>query len=248
MNFLKKITILSVLLFLLCNCSSQKTDPRKKFLQNAFLLALIYEATKDYSNCRTYSGKPNNLFASNLYKDSFEQDTNFYTNIILGDSSMDLSSRIDGFLSNSSKSFAVSGNTLCDMKEQLTSIQTPSPSWVIIGTLGGNDVLRKYSTSNVIHSGNKLIEDIKTKYPSASIAGIAIHPTRISYANQNKIPIHTALQPLLDCYLQPDSFFTYDTDGLPKEENFFTDDPIHYNSTIAWQIKNSLQTTCGIEL
>ena len=161
---------------------------------------------------------------------------------------MDFSTRLEGYLSTTSKSFAVSGNTLCDMKEQLSSVQTPNPSWVIVATLGGNDILRRYATSNVIHSGNKLIEDIKTKYPSASIAGIAVHPTRVNYANQNRTAVHTALQPLLDCYIEPDSLFTYDTDGLPKEENFFADDPIHYNSTIAFKIKDALQTTCGINL
>ncbi len=246
---MKKFILLIFTLFFAFSCAKEKTSLQEKLIKDALVVLIISETSKTLSNsCRDYSGKANKLYYTDYYEGKFKSDTTKYTNIIIGDSSMDYSARLSGYLSLSSQSVAVAGNTLCDMQEQLPVINSTSPTWIVIGTLGGNDVLKKIDNTNIIKTGKSLYSNIRAKFPSIKLAGIGIHPTRVDYANSNRTIVNDALKLDLDCYINPDEFFTIETDGKASTGDLLENDEIHYNTTVAFKIKSKMASQCNINL
>lgn len=243
---MKKATYILIFVFTFSCAKQEKKLISDELVRNILVLIILNDALSD--SCRDYSGGTNELFYTDYYEGSFKADTNEYTNIVIGNSSMDYSTRLTDYLSSDSQSVAVAGNTLCDMQEQLPAINSTSPDWVVIGTLGGNDVLKKISNGNIAKSGKALFSAIRLKFPSTKIAGIGIHPTRVDYANTNRTVVNDALKPELDCYINPDEFFTIEDDGKASTSNLLENDTIHYNSTVSYQIKDKLESQCGITL
>src|SRR5262245_25167143 len=126
--------ILLLILMLLFACQTKPKDGR----ETAYLLSALAIVNYQNSNCRAWSGNPNQLYFDTSYSGKFIADTKQYTTIVIGDSTMDFSTRLSGYLSSTSQTVAVAGNTLCDMSEQLPSINTLNPSYILIATTGGN--------------------------------------------------------------------------------------------------------------
>ena len=245
--YMKKCVL--ILLIFILSCAKEKTSFKDRLIKDALIVIIVFEVSKTLSNsCRDYSGKANQLYYTDYYEGKFKADKTQYANIITGDSSMDYSTRLDGYITISSQSVAVAGNTLCDMQEQLPAINSTSPTWVIIGTLGGNDVLKKIDNANIIKTGKALFSNIRAKFPSTQIAGVGIHPTRVDYANSNRAIVNDSLKSELDCYINPDEFFTIEADGKASTSDLLENDEIHYNSTVAFQIKSKLASQCNINL
>jgi hypothetical protein len=152
---------------------------------------------------------------------------------------MDISGNVTGFILGNTQNRAVSGNTLCDMYEQSSSLSF-TPKTIVIASLGGNDLLRHINNDNIITTGKDLVTDLRRRYPSVFLIGIGVHPTKVDYANQNRSSINTALQPLLNCYVDPDPSFT-------SGDSDYTDS-IHYSAQVSLRIREAIATNCGVQL
>ena len=226
-----KMIIILILVALGCQ---EKPDNRKRDLT---LLALFASRNvPTIQNCRAYSGNGNSLYPNYLVT---QQDNKTYTTVILGDSTMDLSGQVQGFLSTGTQNRAVSGNTLCDMLEQSYDIRY-KPDRIVVASLGGNDLLRHVSNANIIQTGKDLVSRLRQVYPSALIYGVGVHQTKVDYANANRGITNAALQPLFDCYLNPDPYFT-----SPSSDYV---DSIHYSSTVSMKIRQGLIDNCKVTL
>jgi hypothetical protein len=236
------------ILFLLFSCSNpDKEEQRnKKFA----LLALLYsQRPMPITDCRSWSGEQNQLYYSEQYSLKFANDYTQYKTIIIGDSTMDISTRFAGYLSGTSQSVAVSGNTLCDMREQLGVINTKNPEFILISSAGGNDLAKKTPPDKTIKSGELLLDSIKAKFPSAKITFVGVHPTFLDYANRNRGDTNKSIESMTaqreGCYINPDSAFTIDASGYPSQSEML--DSIHYNQTTAFKIRSKI-ISCGVPL
>lgn len=216
------------------NC---RTTPRK--------LIHIPNAPLDSEVCRKNYGERNFLYPTTQYAGLFMMDRNPYNTIILGDSTMDIAKRYSEFYSVNTGFFAVSGNTLCDMLEQIPSIFTPKPEYVLISTGGGNDAIRKIPEKLIIETGKQLILKLRNKYPKAKILLIGIHPTKLTYVNMVRNTINEALAAEVDCYINPDEYFEVSGSGEPAPNELI--DSIHYTREKTMELKSGIQK-CGAKL
>ena len=249
---MKKLILCLVFLTLFSSCShggnTQNTEKRNKTLL-AFLVYTQYNYKP--ATCRNYSGEANALFFDSQYSGKFTSDLTQYKTIVIGDSTMDISTRQNGYLSSTSESVAVSGNTLCDMTEQYTlSIKTLSPDYIMVASGGGNDLLRKIPNSNIVTTGQQLVDSLIKSYPNLKkLVWVGVHPTRVDYAQSNRGIVNSQMRDYVNskggCYVNPDTSFTIDAQGYPATSEMI--DSIHYNSTPAFKIRTSA-IGCGITL
>ena len=235
-------------------------DPEVKKQQQIELISLILyaSATKENgaiierSECRAYSGSANPLYPTSAYFTKFFTDQTDYEVVIRGDSTMDISSQYDWFLSPASQSVAVSGNTLCDMIEQVPAIKTVNPSAVIISTAGGNDLMHGIDLDLVIQSGKLLIDQTRSKFPFSKIVMVGIHPTFVTFGNENKAYTNSAIRDYLlntypdTCWIDPLPIFGK-AEGEPPDASQMLDS-IHYNETISGLVKDSILSLCGVQI
>ena len=225
---------LILILILIIGCQAEnKKDNRERDLA---IIAIATNRVIPIQTCRAYSGNGNSLYPNYLVN---FQDGKSYTTMILGDSTMDLSGQVQGFLSTGTQNRAVSGNTLCDMLEQSYDVSY-KPDRIVVASLGGNDLLRRVSNANIIQTGKDLVTRLRQVYPSALVYGIGVHQTKVDYANTNRVVTNAALQPLFDCYLNPDPYFTSPSTDLI--------DSIHYSAAVSMKIRQGLIDTCSVTL
>lgn len=226
------------------------TAEKPKLSRNTVLALGAVSALNSYnSDCRNYSGKTNPLYTLPDYRQKFLQyRTASYKNLVIGDSTMDISSRYSGFLSSNSVSLAVSGNTLCDMAEQYEDILPLTDSF-FISTGGGNDLLKKISLDRIENSANRLFSILKKKAGGkGAVAGI--HPTRIDDANRDRVELNRRIQKLAEsysiCFISAENLIRLDPDGKASQEDML--DSIHYNENISFAVKSRLSSVCGLTL
>lgn len=248
--------------FLIVNCQPKETQQHKQqeFLKQYVELLVLQQFLAnppqfEASACTNYM-QPLNV-AYPFSWPALHADTNQYTTVIIGDSTMAISSVYPGFLGTGTQSVAVAGNTLCDMITQLPAINTTAPSVIIVATTGGNDLLRQnVSDSQIINTGTLIIQRLHQKYPNAKLVMIAIHPTQVAYANAHKAAINTGIDTALQneypvssrCFYNPLPLF-----GVAEGQASHTSDmanngadSIHYNQAMSFNIKSAVQTNCGI--
>lgn len=254
---MKKAIILFLLTLALC---APKEDKKKELakdllmlnlLQNAYILQTAYEN----SECVSYSGPLNPLYLTSSYYFNFKADQKQYQNIIIGDSTMDISIRYSGFIDpNITQAVPISGNKLCDMITQLPAINTTNPTNIIVSTTGGNDVLEGIQNGSVVYTGELLIKRLKEKYPNSKLIMVAIHPTQSTYANANKGYVNSNINAKLNsyypvnkrCFVDPLVLFGVAEGAASNTSDMITNDGIHYNQAMSFQIKNKIQTDCGV--
>lgn len=244
---MKSILILLILLTLYCNTDERK----KKEEENLKLLGLVIATNMNYQSqsCRSYYGESNYLFPHSQYYPTFSAKKTGFTNSIIGDSTMDISSSYTGWLSSTSVSYAVSGNTMCDMLEQFNTLN-PSVNNAIIATNGGNDLLRKVPIDRIDLTGKELINTINTK-KIGKLAVIGIHPTRVDYANNNRNDLNNRIKTYTEsiggCYVGGlDDLIPLDSEGRASQSYML--DSIHYNESVSNGVKSKLNSICGISL
>ncbi|EPG75068.1 hypothetical protein LEP1GSC058_0056 [Leptospira fainei serovar Hurstbridge str. BUT 6] len=186
------------------------------------------------------------------YYPRISSDTRDYANIIGIDSTMDISRQYNGFLNpNQSLSVAIIGNTACDAITQLGAIKTPNPQNFIISTADANGILHGINNDYIVFTVKRLISKIRDRWPTIRIAVIGVHPTRNAAINTHKgytnSQIAAYVQTLNNaCYYDPMPLF-----GVGPGESAPTSlmlDTVHYNAAISFQIKDILQTVCGISI
>ncbi len=187
------------------------------------------------------------------YWPTYSTVTQQYKNIVIGDSTMDISKSTAGWYDPTiTYVYSVSGNRFCDMTRQwIPQSRQTNVQVVIIGTAGGNDLLQNENLTEIVNNGKILINKVRSQWPSAKIVMIAIHPTQVSSANTNKPTTNNAIQTYLNgmsntCFYDPWPLFTGVTNNTMAAQSSDMLDSIHYNSSMALKIKTALNTNCGI--
>lgn len=264
--------IRSFLLFLLaiglihCQNPSNKNKDRDRLIQAGLILYLIQEsrsAPLDDSECSNWSSV--NRAFERRYK-QFLNDKGQYQNLILGDSTMDISGRYVGFFNPSiTQNLAVGGNSLCDIIRQFSVIQSQNPQNILVSTVGGIDLLQGIPLEKRGRSLELLIEKIQNRFPNANISMVAVHPTQIPSVNQERGIHNNFLKnkafallggPPKICWLDPLPLFGDGTlspsDPAPDQNMIVlpdgTIDPVHYNKDMSFAIKEKLELDCNLFL
>jgi hypothetical protein len=150
---MKRILILLIFVQIFINCShSNKAKERERdILLGLFLTqnTSIYEQ----ADCQLYYSL-NPAYHAGGYAQRFISDHNQYENIIVGDSTIDISHKFSGYFdSNKTQINATSGDTLCDYRSRIgKSINTSKPKSIITSTLGGNDLLGGISNERIVET------------------------------------------------------------------------------------------------
>lgn len=232
-----------ILILLLLSCAKEEKKHHERLL-NDLMIVKLYQRIKPMS-CRESYGQPNTLINFSEYYTKFI-NTNTYTNLVLGDSTMDISTRYEGFLSSHSYSLAISGNTACDVLEQLAIVNVKTEN-VMYSTNDGNGGLRNIDVNTIRKTNNDVINAIKVKFNPKVIVVILLHPTMLSNFASKRIEINNNF--VIDnpdvCSILPDTLFTL-VNGLATEKDML--DSIHYNRDISFGIKQLVKDKCNIDL
>ena len=203
----------------------------------------------EWNECRTWSGERNFIYNAG-YQAAYATDFNFYLAWIRGNSTMDLTRQYPGWSASSTANRSVSGNTLCDMIEQVVSTPLGAVEFILIATTGGNDILRGIPNDRVIDSGGIIIRQTRALHPSALIGAISVHPTLVASANANKGAVNSGIKAHLDadgngCWIDTLPVFGK-SEGEPADvSQMYPNDRIHYNESMAWAIREAINTACG---
>lgn len=227
---------------------------QERIRQTADWLNVLYWGSFDQPACLQYMGPVNAIFFGASYGPYYASVYQNHQTIILGDSTMDISSRYSGWLDPAkTMSYAASGNTSCDMSAEMRAIQgTVSPTSVLIAMNGGNDIAGQRATiAQSIQSNKDLIDKVHARWPWARIVVVGIHPTEVTYANQNKATVNSAVQAYLatipnTCYYNPLPLFGV-AEGQAAPTGLMLD-AIHYNQSVSFALKSALFTNCGLAL
>ena len=237
-----KIFLLSILL--LFSCSQKKKPYYEKLIQDYMIMNVYMKIQPE--TCRNSYGQPNLLLNYNEYYEKiFNRNT--YNTLIFGDSTMDISVRYVGFLSSTSFSYAIGGNTACDVLEQLDIVNAKT-SYVVYSTNDGNGGLRSIDNHTIRVTNNQVIAKIKARLNPTKIVVILLHPTRLlKFDDNRKIINDNFINDNQDvCNILPDELFTIENDGRASMDNMI--DSIHYNKDISFGIKRLIKEKCGVEL
>lgn len=239
---MKFLVLYGSIILILLSCAKDKKHHER--LLNDLMIVELYQRIKPMS-CRDSYGQPNTLLNFSEYYTKFT-NTNTYTNIILGDSTMDISTRYEGFLSSHSYSLAIGGNTACDVLEQLAIVNVKTEN-VMYSTNDGNGGLRSIDINTIRKTNNDVINTIRTKFNPKVIVVILLHPTMLSNFEEKRITINNNF--IIDntgvCYILPDNLFTL-VNGIATEKDML--DSIHYNKDVSFKIKELVKEKCNIEL
>jgi hypothetical protein len=232
------LNLLNIFPFLLLSLILNHCSSIKKKTKPFFNAPYQFESCSDFYSPRNYN------YPTTKYAGTFLFDTKQYKTIIIGDSTMDFIRKIEDYHSESTQNVAVAGNTLCDMIEQLPSINTYYPEAIVISTGGGNDAIRKISNKMIVQTGKELIKHLRKKFPKTKIVLAGIHPTSLDYVNSNRKEINQELKTSVDCYVDPDPIFNIDKNGFPERGALI--DEIHYSIEKSLSIKKEFEK-CGVK-
>ncbi len=234
----KVILILTILGLLFSGCNNDnKKDEQKK--QQAIIAGW-------FLGCQFSSSNP--LFTDPYYG-RYISDQRQYRILILGNSTEDIAcNSFEGYRGPETGCFPVSGNKLPDMETQLCVLNTINPEWIIVGTMGGNDLLGQIDDTEIIKRGKSLIDSIDRKYPNAGKVFIKVHPTRVDYANQHRDKTNSEISSYAISkgwkVTDPDSCFQVDSEGRALQSYLL--DAIHPNSSTSFCIKNKIKIEHGV--
>lgn len=189
------------------------------------------------------------------------QDWNSYKTLIIGDSTMDFSHRIDGWIDRSKvQVIAVSGNTCCQMLMQrpIADATQVKDRWVnrqetietvVISSMCGNDLLQHGKVDVAKENGWDLLTEVARVFPGRRIVWAGVHPTRVDYGNQTKGEVNNYLKthPDLDCYVDPLPIFGKTEGQAADEDQMIPGDAVHYGVDMANGIRNAMEA-CGAEM
>lgn len=247
----KLILVVTMLLCLVtCNKNPPPIEGAKKTIRDfAFNLANI--SAKDSKHCRSYTSPAygNILWYSDTYKYKIEADFTQYKGIIMGDSTMDIASRYVGYINPSvNQSVAVSGNTLCDVIEQGNAVRTVNPEFVIVGSLGGNDLLQGVPGKLIVQTAKEMVDLFGIRFPATRKVGILIHPSNNIIGNEYKSYVNDRVKQYSEdrgwCIIDPADLMTLGIDGKPRPDQMI--DNIHYSYSVTLSIKAEIANKCGI--
>ncbi|NCN11244.1 MAG: hypothetical protein GW938_15510 [Leptospira sp.] len=241
---MKRILFLFITLLFFTFCSNQDNSKKRErdLLLGLFLAqnASVYEQ----ADCQLFYTL-NPVYVSGGYAERFISDRNQYLNIIVGDSTIDISHKFEGYFNpNLTQINAVSGDTLCDYRSRIgKSINTSNPSIIITSTIGGNDLLRSIPNERIVETFRDYNSNLQTRFPSTKRIYIEVHPTFVDKANLNRKIISAQMRALSQdaCWVDPDPCFS---SPLLQSEML---DSIHYAKAPALCIKNLVKTNCGGE-
>ena len=261
-----------------CNYTIQKDEPGTIELSRVEVLTVLCMAggicipSLDSSvpielhECATYSAPFNTAYN---YRKDIWTDTAQYQNIIIGDSTMDYSVNFEKMLNDQwlkenygipdgyefynetvTQSVAVAGNTLCDMIMQMGAIHSQNPANIIVSTAGGNDVGHQTPNAKVIETGQAFIDKVRSRFPSAKLTMVGLHPTLIDYGNQNKATTNSGIRDYLlsltnTCWVDPLSLFGVAEGAAANTADLI--DSVHYRPSISLAVKAKIQSDCGVE-
>lgn len=273
-NFLRYIRLATVLVIIIqpiWNCHVNSGNYSRRNKDDLLIpLALIYLIENQHGNppleaseCTAWSGT--NRGFNSRYTD-FRNDTKQYENIILGDSTMDISGRYEGFLDpKKTQNLAVGGNNLCDMNRQMFVIQTENPSHILISTAGGNELIQDISLENRVRSLELLLQKVSERYPNTFVSLVGVHPTRIPELNIQRPEHNTAMKNAFEnfsgninspCWVNPLPLFgdgsLGENDPAPASDMIILPggniDPVHYNQSISFALKSLLEDECNLSI
>lgn len=227
--------------------SGTNSDERTKLEYLQLLLnAASAPGSLQPAYCITYSMPLNWLYFLPAYYYTSHADLKQYQTVIIGDSSMDYSSRYPGFMGVNTQSVAVQGNKVCDMVTQLPAINTVYPQNVVVSTMGGNDIFD--GVPNIEESHRELFNALKERFPSARIIAIGIPPSKDAGMNSRRSAVNNSAIAVLQQVYQPSQFCYVDPEqvlGNPPNPYAFLDD-VHYSPVGAFAIKTLVQDVCGL--
>lgn len=247
---MKKLIAIILTILLVVNCVQHQSNKKKNYS-----IAISYFFLNKPIEPKCVIDQYNPSYYATNYMPTYSIDRNKYTNVVIGDSTIDIPFR-NGYAYNTSttKMVAVSGNTLCDMYNQFdTSIPNENfPTNFIISSLGGNDYLRGISDSDILNNFKFMFSKIQERKPSGKIVLIGVHPTLIDSINKRKDANNKTLKDYAlsqnsnVCYIEPmDS--TGKTSGQLADVNQMLDN-IHMTVSLSSTIFDTIPSKCGVSL
>lgn len=223
------------LIFVSCVNKKERSPSKKDIgIALAFILGCKYSST-------------NPLFPD-VYYDHYSSNRNQYKTLILGDSTMDIACNSFVGYSGEAGCFPVSGNKIPDFQSQLCVLSTINPSYVVVSTMGGNDLLSQTPNDEIIRRGFGFVDALNAKYPNATKVFIQVHPTRVDYANENRGKTNSAISSYAISkswkVVDPDSCFVVDGQGRALQSYLL--DAIHPNQSSSNCIKSKVISECGV--
>jgi len=237
---MKKVILVLIFSLLLLGCSNEDKKKEQKKKQQALVVGY-------FLGCQFTSDNP--LFVDPYYGRYVSNQTQ-YNILVLGDSTMDIAcNTFANYVSGGTGCFPVSGNKIPDFETQLCVLSTVAPSFIIISTMGGNDLLSQVPDDEIIRRGKSFVDALDKKYPNAKKIWVKVHPTRVDYANQHRGKTNTDISNYATLkgwkIIDPDSCFQVDSDGRALQSYLL--DAIHPNSQSAFCIKNKIKLEQGVD-
>jgi len=166
-------------------------------------------------------------------------------NVIIGNSTMDIGRQVSGFYDPAkTNNYGIGGNTACDMLVQMNYILC-TPKNVIIASADGNGVLRGVSAEISAATIQKIINKAKEKWDARTIL-VGVHPVQVTSANQNKNKVNALVRDKADCFIDMVKLFGVgETDAPPSSLML---DAIHYKEPVYTNLKDQIQSQCGVGL
>jgi hypothetical protein len=249
-KYLQKICIVVLLIISVTfnSCTDNNRKKSEKQLKDLFSMLLVIEIYNriQVKPCREYYGQPNSLLLFPEYYNKF-LNSNKYATLVMGDSTMDISTRYNGYLSVDSYSIAIGGNTACDVLEQLSLVSMTADN-IVYSTNDGNGGLRGVDIDIIRRTNNEVITAIKQKLKPSKIVVVLLHPTMLrNFDSKRKLVNKNFVDDNPDvCSILPDQLFTLDSNGLPSSGDMI--DSIHYSEKISFGIKQLIKDQCSINL
>lgn len=263
---MKKFFACFMISFLIVGCSNfnpfpHKTSKKEELKRDLSIIAWLTWMTNpdafDESPCTQIDPNPNPLYLQSPYYFTFVTNTTVSQNIIIGDSTVDISRTYSGWLNpTTTYSYAVSGNRLCGMNTEMRAIKiTTEPHFVLISTNGGNDALSGgFTNAQIQQNLVYLVDKIRARWVNTMIVLMLIHPTQLAGANAAKGAINTAAANYVNslnntCVYNPgpDPLAFNKVEGQAADPSQMLDS-IHYNQAMSFTIKSRLSAVCGLNL
>lgn len=239
--------------FWLFSCQSGGRDAREIRLVRLSEAVVIAQAgSVDSDACAAWTPL-NGIYFPEKYN-LINVDWTRYQNVILGDSTLDISCRYPGWFNpQTTQCDAVAGNTLCDMSIQMRAVHSPDPAAVVIGTAGGNDILKGVPAASIGQTAALFIQKVRTRWPAARIVMLSAHPTLVTSANAVAVTTNADIKSNLagysnTCWIDTRLLFAGPpaVGSVPAASDML--DSIHYAENISIAVKSAVQGQCGVTL
>lgn len=242
---MKNIILFLILFVFSFSCIQQPEKEKHPTKKDYLILLYVLNSPKPVDNCINDYSQLNPLFNTYLQNDFVNYSTSCQ-NIIIGDSTMDLSRQTTFYDKTKTNNYSVSGNTACDYLYQMEYINC-TPKNVLIATADGNGVLRNVSTQASINTLKKVIDRSKVKWNPSKIIVIGIHPILVTAANRNKNAVNNEIAKMTDiCYINPLPIWGASETDSPRTDYML--DSIHYKQPVYDLYKAQILSQCGVSL